>query len=217
MGDFSCLALEDLQRMNRRNSQSYQKSTDNLITYSSMIGNILELINDKYDRFTVFQAASQLNLLEMINDEITPEMGILNYHNDRTQGPMVALSSPIGTAFRNYLVFNGKPQTRDNQINTLKELLDMLKIRQVYNSPSEGQYLYSNGYAYIYLRKYDSEINQNLFDQYLKVGVQWNSPLLVDNTKTVCQVYCSALPMGDNYLSKYGLNNDAYKKQLEPF
>lgn len=40
----------------------------------------------------LFQVASQFNLLEMINPNITPEMGIDRYEFDRTQGPICAMS-----------------------------------------------------------------------------------------------------------------------------
>ena len=68
----------------------------------------------------VFQAASQFNLLEMIGPNKTPEHGITNYHRDNSQGPRVALASPAGTFFRNYLIFKGDPQTSGKQINTLE-------------------------------------------------------------------------------------------------
>ncbi|KPI89114.1 hypothetical protein ABL78_1758 [Leptomonas seymouri] len=51
-----------------------------------------------------FQVASQLNALEFISPDVTPEDGVTHYVHDRTQGPACALACMAGTAYRNYLL-----------------------------------------------------------------------------------------------------------------
>jgi hypothetical protein len=156
----------------------------------------------------VVQAASQCNLLEMSGQQITPQHGITNYVYDNTQGPRVALSSPAGTLFRNYYVWNGKSQF-ENQINTLVTVMQNLGLRLSGNNgldpAKEGEYSYLNGYLYVnpstIIEKPREEI-QALMDRELRVGIQWNTPSLYDPSIKLCQVYSSALPLGDYLLYK---------------
>ena len=78
----------------------------------------------------------------MTTDTVNPETGITNYMNDNTQGPRVALASPVCTFFRNYLVYDKTPQTTERQINTLYEVLLHLGLTRVDKSPKIGQYVY---------------------------------------------------------------------------
>jgi len=228
VGDFLCLPLIFLERF-----QKYELSKDapKNITYNIINEDIVSLINESSPT-DVFQAASQFNLLEMMSENVSPENGIRNYYKDNSQGPRVALASPIGTFFRNYLIYknpyqttdvDGYPQTTDKQFNTLQTLLDLpeLKFIKVNTNPTQGQYLYKNGYCFINPTQEQSNFardNQNLFENHLKVGVQWNSPLLFDYDKKVCQVYCSGLPFGD-YAFIYGLelDRDGYEDRIKPF
>jgi hypothetical protein len=50
-----------------------------------------------------FQAASPLNCLEFAHPGAAPELGILGYEDDRTQGPACAAACAGAAAFRNYL------------------------------------------------------------------------------------------------------------------
>ena len=226
VGDFSCLPLVDLKTM-----ENYPVFEDTLpvnITYKVIDNDITYLINHS-EPTDVFQAASQLNLLEMPDANTKPEAGITEYYGDRSQGPRVALASPIGTFFRNYLIYDGKPQTSTEQFNTLFELLHLpeFNFKSVSTStvPKQGQYVYSNGYCFINPTEAQSKMaqdNPQLFDQYLKVGVQWNSPLLIDYTRKLCQVYCSGLPFAANYAGPYktDLTNPLeadYKTRIKPF
>ena len=51
---------------------------------------------------TLFQVASQFNLLEMVSPTVTPEDGVTRYQHDRTQGPACAISAGAATIYRNY-------------------------------------------------------------------------------------------------------------------
>jgi hypothetical protein len=231
VGDFLCLPLITLKKY-----QTYELSKDALknITYNIIKEDIVSLINNKSSPTDVFQAASQFNLLEMAQEDVPPENGISNYYKDNSQGPRVAIASPIGTFFRNYLIYNnyalyettdidGYPQTTDKQFNTLQTLLDLpeLKFIKVNTNPTQGEYLYKNGYCFINPTQEQSnfaQANQNLFEEHLKVGVQWNSPLLINYNRKLCQVYCSGLPFG-SYALKYGLklDSDGYEDRIKPF
>jgi len=50
----------------------------------------------------LFEVASQINLLEMINQSSKPEDGIGIYEYDNTQGPKCAIACGAGTIYRNY-------------------------------------------------------------------------------------------------------------------
>lgn len=228
VGDFLCLPLSSLKMF-----QKYELSKDapKNITYNIINEDIVSLIN-KSSPTDVFQAASQFNLLEMVSEDVSPENGICNYYKDNSQGPRVALASPIGTFFRNYLIYknpyqttdvDGYPQTTDKQFNTLQTLLDLsdLNFIKVNTNPTQGQYLYKNGYCFINPTQEQSNFardNQNLFEKHLKVGVQWNSPLLINYDRKLCQVYCSGLPFG-SYAFTYDLilESDGYKDRIKPF
>ena len=99
------------------------------------IGDILE--EHALHPQALFQAASQLNCLEMPGRSVTPEEGVTNYVWDRTQGPACAVACAAGTVVRNYFVdvgalacprrglpASGGPlgQREDRQINLLDEV-----------------------------------------------------------------------------------------------
>jgi hypothetical protein len=193
VGDFGILSFSELKKLQKILDP---KSDSDGLTYEFINGDISQLINDVSDsENAVFQAASQFNLLEMTGPSITPKHGISIYKTDNTQGPRVALSSPAGTFFRNYL----QPEiTKGVQINTLKGVLDSLCFEKIEDklNMNNGQYVYENGYIYLDLTDTDYESNylDEVFKNNLKVGIHLNTPLLSNYNKKVTQVYCSALP-----------------------
>src|SRR6185312_8002771 len=50
----------------------------------------------------LLQVASQFNLLEMTDPEVTPEDGVPRYQSDPTQGPACAIAAGAATIYRNY-------------------------------------------------------------------------------------------------------------------
>lgn len=184
VGDFSCISLQELKKYKPNPTKYEGKLSLNIIQQD-----ITSLINGLTDpEKVVIQAASQFNLLEMYHPTYTPDMGIEIYNNDQTHGPRVALSSPVGTLFRNYFIHNGVSQLGGDthQINTLDTLHELGIITKE---------KYQNGYAGAYSELSVDELVEYT-DKYLKVGIQWDSPLAKDPIRKLCQVYCSAIPLG---------------------
>ena len=104
-----------------------KNQSKNIIEYTGKI-QVTEIVADVQklhaqieNSNALFQAASQFNLLEMVNRCVTPEQGIDRYEFDYTQGPACAISCGAGTIYRNYFAeVNGQiGQTANNQINCL--------------------------------------------------------------------------------------------------
>jgi hypothetical protein len=110
---------------------------------SNVVGDVGVLHQDAANAGSLFQVASQFNLLEMVGPSVVPEDGVTGYAHDSTQGPVCAIACGAATLFRNYLVMvEGKPgQTRDRQIDCLSDLGDALG--------NQGRLMWGmrNGYA----------------------------------------------------------------------
>ena len=129
---------------------------------------------------SLFQVASQFNLLEMIGPHRTPEHGVGIYEDDRTQGPACAVAAGAGTIYRNYFAeVNGQiGQSHDNQIDCLADI-----GRKLGNT---GNQLWEmrNGYA-LATRSGLNEISTRLrslteaerdeLRQSLRIGLQWDT------------------------------------------
>jgi hypothetical protein len=72
------------------------------ISVREVVANVQSLHEDEANAGSLFQVASQFNLLEMMSPNITPEAGVGIYENDHTQGPACAIATGAGTIFRNY-------------------------------------------------------------------------------------------------------------------
>ncbi len=58
-----------------------------------LIADVQQLHIKKTNAGSLFQVASQFNLLEMVSPNVTPEQGVGRYENDRTQGPACAIAA----------------------------------------------------------------------------------------------------------------------------
>lgn len=150
---------------------------------------------------SIFQVASQFNLLEMASPSVRPERGVGIYEYDRTQGPACAIAAGAGTIYRNYFAeVNGMiGQSADNQIDCLHDLGTALD--------NEGERLWQmrNGYALASkaglveisdrLRSIGEQDRDSL-RQLLRIGIQWDTQVTLGECEhTVTQAYCSALPV----------------------
>ena len=85
-----------------------------------------------------FMVASQFNCLEFISPEVTPEMGVTMYVDDKTQGPACSIGAGPATVYRNYFctVAGGEQQQGQSQQHQLNNLHDIdLKL----GNRSEGR------------------------------------------------------------------------------
>ena len=166
-----------------------------------IVANVQHLHTDEQNADSLFQVASQFNLLEMASPNVTPERGVGIYENDPTQGPACAVAAGAGTIYRNYFAtVNGQTgQSANNQINCLRDIGAALG-----NSESRLWEM-KNGYA-LASRRGLVEISERLraaseseldeLRQLLRIGVHWKTQVTLGGSKhLVSQAYCSALPV----------------------
>lgn len=171
------------------------------------VANVQHLHTNESNAGSLFQVASQFNLLEMASPSVTPERGVGIYENDHTQGPACAVAAGAGTIYRNYFaIVNGQPgQSARNQIDCLADIGAALG-----NSESRLWEM-RNGYALAShsglveisnrLRA-SSERELDELRQLLRIGIQWDTQVTLNDSKhIVSQAYCSALPVAYSHHS----------------
>jgi len=99
-GTFSTPSLAEL-RAQVKYIRAWAGSSNRVIVSHRVVQDILK--EHALHPGALFQAASQLNCLEMPSCHVTPEAGVTGYQFDRTQGPACALAC-AGTIVRNYFV-----------------------------------------------------------------------------------------------------------------
>jgi hypothetical protein len=171
------------------------------ISVREVVADVQQLHADESNAGSLFQVASQFNLLEMRSPSVTPEHGVGIYENDHTQGPACAVAAGAGTIYRNYFaIVNGQAgQSAGKQIDCLADIGTALG--------NSGNRLWEmrNGYA---LASHSGlvEISNRLraaseselddLRQLLRIGIQWHTQVtLNDSRHRVSQAYCSALPI----------------------
>jgi len=172
------------------------------LTFGAISGNARSLHLDPANAGAVFQVASQFNALEMVGPGSRPEDGITDYHKDKTQGPVCAMSCPGAILFRNYFV-GGAGQGRGRQVDGSADVGELLGngqgaiwvMRNGYLMPSKrgtmgalGARLQSNGALA------DAVVSS------LRVPVHWSTETAAPQCEgreshTVCQVFNSAVPV----------------------
>src|ERR1044072_7337958 len=94
------------------------------LSVREVVANVQHLHTNVANAGSLFQVASQFNLLEMVSPDVTPERGVGIYENDRTQGPACAIAAGAGTIYRNYFA-NVNGQTGQSAINQIDCLADI--------------------------------------------------------------------------------------------
>lgn len=153
-------------------------------------------------RSSLFQVASQFNLLEMVGPDVTPEHGVTAYVHDRTQGPACAIAAGAGTVFRNYLADVGGQvgQRANRQIDCLRD------VGAALGNADGSLWQMQNGYALCTdagLSAIDARLRAMApgdLDELrgrLRIGLHWNVEVTDagDPGQLVSQAYCSALPV----------------------
>jgi hypothetical protein len=195
-GELEIPSLAELRERVRSSDHEIGK-----LSVREVVANVRNLHTDESNAGSLFQVASQFNLLEMASPDATPELGVGIYENDPTQGPACAVAAGAGTIYRNYFAdVNGRTgQSAGNQIDCLADIGAALG--------NSGSRLWEmrNGYALAShsglveisdrLRA-SSESELDELRRLLRIGIQWNTQVTLDECKhTVSQAYCSALPV----------------------
>ncbi|MEW5923977.1 MAG: hypothetical protein AB1746_08325 [Candidatus Zixiibacteriota bacterium] len=176
------------------------------ISVREIVADVRALHADISNAGSMFQVASQFNLLEMVSPNFIPEQGVGIYEYDNTQGPACAIAAGAGTIYRNYFVpVNGKiGQSADNQIDCLHDLGKALgnsnnSLWQMHNG-----YTLASDDSVIKISERLQSLDETGLDELrglLRVGIQWNTQVTLDNAAhLVSQAYCAALPVA--YSSK---------------
>jgi len=165
-------------------------------TVREVVANVQDLHADEMNAGSLFQVASQFNLLEMVSPSATPEQGVAIYENDHTQGPACAISAGAGTIYRNYFaaVNDQIGQSATNQIDCLGDIGSAL------GNYSSCLWEMRNGYALAtesglikisnYLRN-TSDADRDKLRQLLHIGIQWETQVtLRSSSHEVSQAYC---------------------------
>ena len=199
--EYVCGLLETPSLAELRDRVNSSGSHSGKITIREVIADVQQLHVEESNSGSLFQVASQFNLLEMASPDVIPERGIGGYEYDRTQGPACAIAAGAGTIYRNYFVeINGElGQTSKNQIDCLSDI--GTKLGNLDNHLWEMR----NGYALASeegLIKITNIIQSSTaleiddLRKLLRIGVQWNTEVTLNNSNhTVTQAYCSALPV----------------------
>lgn len=164
---------------------------------TEVVADVAALHRDTGNAGALFQAASQFNLLEMTNPDVTPEKGVGIYQHDPTQGPACAIACGGGTIFRNYFaqVDGQLGQTATRQIDCLADLGAALG--------GPGLWDMRNGYALATeagLRQVNARLeaareeDRDELRGLLRIGVQHDVEVIGQNY-LVTQVYGSAMPV----------------------
>jgi hypothetical protein len=181
---FGRLETPSLAEMRARVKVSGQNAGK--ISLREVVANVQDLHVEESNANSLFQVASQFNLLEMASPHITPERGVGIYENDRTQGPACAIAAGAGTIYRNYFapVNRQVGQSAENQTDCLSGIGEALG-----NSKSR-LWKMKNGYALvskeglIEISKRLRESSENELDELrklLRIGIQWNTQVTLKN------------------------------------
>ncbi|MBD2435320.1 hypothetical protein [Nostoc sp. FACHB-110] len=171
------------------------------ITLREVVANVQDLHINEANANSVFQVASQFNLLEMRYPYVTPEYGVGIYENDFTQGPACAVAAGAGTIYRNYFVrVNGQiGQSATNQIDCLKDIGAALGNQDNRLWEMRNGYALASRAGLVEISNRLEALNEEGVDklrELLRIGIQWDTQVTLNDCKhKVSQAYCSALPV----------------------
>lgn len=202
LGQFEVVSLADLRWRMRR-----VKTRRTSYPISNIIDDVGQLHRNPRCYGSLFQVASQFNLLEMVRPKITPEHGVTRYQYDYTQGPACAIAAGAATIYRNYLVpIDGEiGQTAERQLNMLDDFEAALvtSMGHAEKNPLRMQ----NGYAlpdadFIKAANQHisslSETDKDALRATIKIGLHWETEVTAVNEAKphlVSQAFCAAMPI----------------------
>jgi len=171
------------------------------ISVRELIADVQQLHINESNAGSLFQVASQFNLLEMMTPNVSPEEGIGRYEHDRTQGPACAIAAGAGTIYRNYFIdVHGQPgQTSNSQIDCLADIGTKLGNSDNHLWDMRNGYALASEQGLIEITHKIKSATESEIDELrklLRIGIQWNTEVTLGHAKhTVTQAYCSALPV----------------------
>lgn len=189
IGEFEVLSLEDL----RNRCRSEISSSTTLSTKTIVHGDVSDLHLDIKNNGTLFQVASQFNMLEMVHPYITKYDGVTRYEFDKTQGPACAISAGAATIYRNYFA---------PDIDGLK---DVKMYLQDTLQTTESFWNMKNGYALCTdegLKLISDFEQQDEIRKRISYGIHWDTQVS-NSTNIVSQIFCSALPVAYGIYSQH--------------
>lgn len=202
---FVCGELETPSLAELRERVRSSKFKVGRITVREVVANVQHLHTDEANAGSLFQVASQFNLLEMVSPGVTPELGVGIYENDHTQGPACAIAAGAGTIYRNYFaLINGQiGQSASNQIDCLADIGTALGNSESRLWEMRNGYALASQSGLVEIRQQLRESDESELDglrQLLQIGIQWDTQVTLNDAKhLVSQAYCSALPVAYSY------------------
>lgn len=188
------------------------------LTVTNELGDVAEKHSHEENRHATFQVASQFNCLEFTHPRATPNDGVTQYSQDRTQGPACSVACGPATVYRNFFArmhTEGRPdqhgQTGDCMIDNLAD------VSEVLGNTNECMYTVTGGYSLSdkdrmktlneRLKQLDADGSTDSVRAALRIGIHddievtakdWGQTLLGQPNQTVTQVFGSALAVGYN-------------------
>jgi len=199
--EIACGQLEMPRLGNLRQRLLSSEYQPGKISVRELIGNVQHLHADSSNAGSLFQVASQFNLLEMASPSVTPECGVGIYGHDHTQGPACAIAAGAGTIYRNYFaIVNGQVgQSADNQIDCLADIGEALGNTNQHLWHMQNGYAFASEKGLMEISKHLELSSESEIDELralLRIGIQWNTEVTIAASKhKVSQAYCSALPV----------------------
>jgi hypothetical protein len=188
---------------------SYLVYNPNNVSFKHIVGDIVELQINKNNNEAIFQVASQLNCLEMLNPDVSPLDGITNYYQDNTQGPKAVLCTPYALAWRNYLY---KDYLLESQIDLSSNLLSYFKSLNInINWRVKNGYLFIDKSNLLLINEILSvPLHYNNAKEFITVGFHSSIPVVIDRVEYnyVNHIFCSGIPL--SYYPNTGINSDLW-------
>mmetsp|Transcript_14836 Transcript_14836/g.42009 ORF Transcript_14836/g.42009 Transcript_14836/m.42009 type:complete len:554 (-) Transcript_14836:147-1808(-) len=215
VGPFELATVEDLLKRvgEARKANAASETEPSRLTFRHIVGSFYDLHLDVENAGAVFQVASMFNCLQTSPSNVEPEDGVTRYALEASQGSACAISCPAATVFRNYFANGGQAGGSEQQIDCLSEVAALLC-----NEGEPGWRLH-NGHclpvdagslprvarrlrrdkadrqaAAVRGRVDDGGLTWRSTEK-LKVGIHWDTDVF-GGSHRVCQVFCSACPVG---------------------
>ncbi len=214
-GNLEVVALRELRkRVSEDQGSEGTEASLRKISVRETVANVQDLHKETHNENSIFQVASQFNLLEMVGPGVIPEAGVGIYEKDFTQGPACAVAAGAATIYRNYFVeIDGEiGQTAGRQIDTLNDLGELLGNRNERLWRMQNGYALASASGLAEISAHIANATEGELDclrDALRIGLQWGVEVtLAGCGNRVTQAFCSALPVAYSRLEM---------SQWEPF